>query len=517
MSGLGPRGVLRVGDRVRFDDTVHTVAGLAGTMVRLVDEVGAASLVLFTHMVGSDGFALLDSVPTAPGLPPFGLLDIVAEPALRRAKFYERHLVEIETGLPPDYPPGSRPRPEYDPKWRTITERIGAKAAELTASGSPVSERTLQRLRVCWREQGVWGLIDRRTTRMSQPYAGGRSDERVIDVAVEVLAGQDKLSTGTRSRVMRQVEVLLAERHGAGVVPVPARSTFYRLLNALAEGKRSFGAAITRRSQARRPRAPFTPTMAARPGEVVQIDTTPLEALAVLDDGVTGRVELTIAVDVASRTICAAVLRPAGTKAVDAALLLARMLVPEPMRPGWADALRMSASLIPHARLMSIDARLEHAAAKPVIVPDTIVIDHGKVFVSQTFTAACRTLGISVQPATGAGHVPVCLSGDDYIELLPVQWRRINDYGSWAPTGANPRASKSKAGSGRSTTILTTCRTSGSAKPGQPGGSPFREPGWDRSRRRSPTSPGAMPAHCWPSAARTTPTSKPSPPRWRTC
>ena len=38
------------------------------------------------------------------------------------------------------------------------------------------------------------------------------------------------------------------------------------------------------------------------------------------------------------------------------------------------------------------------AAAKPVIVPDTIVIDRGKVFVSETFMSACRTLGISVQP-----------------------------------------------------------------------------------------------------------------------
>ena len=54
----------------------------------------------------------------------------------------------------------------------------------------------------------------------------------------------------------------------------------------------------------------------------------------------TARADLTIAVDVATRTICAAVLRPVGTKAVDAALLLARMLVPEPMRPGWAEALR---------------------------------------------------------------------------------------------------------------------------------------------------------------------------------
>ena len=111
----------------------------------------------------------------------------------------------------------------------------------------------------------------------------------------------------------------------------------------------------------------------------------------------TVRADLTIAVDVATRTICAAVLRPVGTKAVDAALLLARMLVPEPMRPGWADALRMSASRLPHARLLDVDARMEMAAAKPVIVPDTIVIDSGKVFVSDTFIRACARLGISVQ------------------------------------------------------------------------------------------------------------------------
>src|SRR5690606_40930435 len=92
----------------------------------------------------------------------------------------------------------------------------------------------------------------------------------------------------------------------------------------------------------------------------------------------------------------------AGTKAVDASLLLAKMLVPEPLRPGWSESLAMSATLIPHARLLDVDARLEQAAAKPVIVPETIGIDHGKVFVSDTFIAACRSLGFSVQPSRPA-------------------------------------------------------------------------------------------------------------------
>ena len=72
------------------------------------------------------------------------------------------------------------------------------------------------------------------------------------------------------------------------------------------------------------------------------------------------------------------------------------------MRPGWSAALRMSASRLPHARLLDIDARMELAAARPVIVPDTIVIDGGKVFVSDTFTRACDRLGVSVQRARPA-------------------------------------------------------------------------------------------------------------------
>ena len=175
--------------------------------------------------------------------------------------------------------------------------------------------------------------------------------------------------------------------------------------------------------------------------------------------------------------------------------------------------------MLPHARLLDIDARMEQAAARPVIVPDTIVIDDGKVFVSDTFTRACERLGISVQPArphtptdkaivestfgsintlfcqhvasytgsnttrrgtdaTGAwtmpelqdlldewliagwqtrphdalrdplaprrmlspnekyaalvaaaGYLPLTLTGEDYLELLPVAWRQINAYG----------------------------------------------------------------------------------------
>jgi transposase InsO family protein len=143
----------------------------------------------------------------------------------------------------------------------------------------------------------------------------------------------------------------------------------------------------------------FTPTSASRPGEQVQIDSTPIDVMVLLEDGVPGRADLMIAVDIATRTICAAVLCPVDTKADDAALLLAKMVVPEPMRPHWNASLRLASSRIPHERLVSIDARMREAAARPVIVPDTVVIDRGRVFVSEVFVRACERLGISVQPA----------------------------------------------------------------------------------------------------------------------
>ena len=179
---------------------------------------------------------------------------------------------------------------------------------------------------------------------------------------------------------------------------MPSRATFYRLVARVSSGRHTFGSARTRRSLAKRPDGPFGTVTAVRPGEWMQIDSTPVDVRVVLDNGMIDRAELTWLIDCATRTIPAAVLRP-STKAVDAALLLARALTPEPMRPGWADALRMSRSVLPHRRLTAVDQRLEHAAARPVIVPETIVCDHGMVYMSQAFRSACRALGISFQPS----------------------------------------------------------------------------------------------------------------------
>lgn len=46
------------------------------------------------------------------------------------------------------------------------------------------------------------------------------------------------------------------------------------------------------------------------------------------------------------------------------------------MDTGLVDRAELTWIVLPHQRLMEIDERLEHAAAWPVIVPETIVCDH---------------------------------------------------------------------------------------------------------------------------------------------
>ncbi|MFC4116533.1 Mu transposase C-terminal domain-containing protein [Nonomuraea zeae] len=505
---------LHIGDRIIFENVVHTVVGLAGTLVRIAAEDGNTAVVHSPHLMADPTFEHLGG-PAKTRLPA-GLLHGLAEEVVAQACWWEQHVVEILTGVRPDAPAGTPPRPEFDPARHTLRERDQAKALELAHTGREgVSLRTVERKRQRYQAQGLAGLIDGRHEGVGGP--SGRVDPLVVAALTKAIEEATDSSPRTASYFYWKVGQVVADRPD---VRMPSRATFYRLFDRVSRGRHITGSARTRRSLASRPEGPFSQVTAFRPGEWMEIDSTPLDVLVVLDDGVVGRVELTGMVDLATRTVTAGVLRP-STKSVDATLLLARTVTPELMRPGWAQALSIARSVLPYARLMKLDERLEHAAARPVIVPETIVCDKGKVFISANFRTACRMLGISLQPAhprtgtdkqhiertlesvatlfaqfvsgyTGrsaeyrgravgkeplwplhqlqdlldewliakwqnrphdglrdpltpgqaatpnekyaalveaAGYVPVPLSGDDYIELLPAGWRAINAYG----------------------------------------------------------------------------------------
>ena len=514
MSAARRRGV-GVGDRILAEGVPSVVVSVSGTRVRLADDEGRVQMVTAADLADGTRFAIPSPVWPRGPRPETGLEGLPAA-AVEEASWWEAHIAEVVYGLRPDAPAGTRPRPQYDPERTSLTGREKAKAAELSAAGKEVPASTVKHRRQRWEAYGLPGLADRRLSRRKRP--AGRADEQVVAAMREAIGETPDASSRTAGFVIWRMKEILAGAGHDG--PVPSDRTLYRLFGTLSHGRHATGSASTRRSLAGRPEGMFGSLPAAAPGEVVQIDSTPLDVLVLLDDGVPGRVELTGMIDVATRVVPAAVLRPT-TKAADASVLLARALTPEPARPGWPEALKMAHSVLPYERLLDIDARLEQAAARPVIVPDTIVIDHGAVFVSAAFRSACRHLGISVQPvhlgsgaekghierylgsvaslfcqfASGyagrspdrrgrhvedqplwsmaelqelldewlvafwmnrphdglrdpehpgraftpnekyaalieaAGYVPVALSGGDYIELLPAQWRKVNAYG----------------------------------------------------------------------------------------
>ena len=87
------------------------------------------------------------------------------------------------------------------------------------------------------------------------------------------------------------------------------------------------------------------------------MDSTPFDVRVVLDDGTVDRAELTLMIDVATRSI------PSSRVASDDEGG-GRVAAAGPMRDagadasGWPDALRMSRSVLPFDRLLEIDARL---------------------------------------------------------------------------------------------------------------------------------------------------------------
>jgi hypothetical protein len=207
-------------------------------------------VVLLPHLLGSPGFSLVGG-DSYPELEPVGLLSGLPEQVLDAAREWERHVVEVVTGSPPDAEPGMVPRPEYDPETQTIEDRAKAKAAELG-----VTSRTVFARRARYVEQGLWGLVDQRIAR--EWHATGRVDARVVQAVLDALESATQASTGTRSKLIWQVTRSLEKAHGPGVVPLPGKTTFYQLIDRLSTGKHSFGSALTRRQLANRPDGPFS-------------------------------------------------------------------------------------------------------------------------------------------------------------------------------------------------------------------------------------------------------------------
>lgn len=389
---------VRLLDYITLDGHSWQVTAQEGAVLTLTDlATGSTREIGVTDLLSTDTYQA-DTPDRLPNLGSTAILDTLDADTRKRALFHYRHIHELVHGVPPapltssnsdETPPPAPPDPRFDLDL-PMEHRIEAKLADLAEQGHPSSRATLYRLIGNYRSEGIAGLVDSRKVRHTS--VAGRTDPRVVALLEEEIAGQANLTTGTRSRAIMRVEHA-AKDNGW---PVPSRATLYRVLSNLERDRSPFGAATTRRSKANRPDRAWGTRHPQRPGELVEIDSTPLDLMVIYPDGSTGRIDVTAAIDIATRTVLTVITRPVATKAVDAAVLLARAMTPLTMQPGWPDSLAYSRSILP-AGMLPDDADV-HAqiAAKPVIVPESITMDRGKAFKSTTFISACERLQINL-------------------------------------------------------------------------------------------------------------------------
>lgn len=382
---------LEAGTRMLFDGDPVTVVGFDGRRVTLRWDGGRRVQSLSVAVVAAGARQLPSVAGARDGLAQ--RLAWVSAPDAERETAAERagHIREVLTGFrcgdPAQALPGE-PRPEYGPAV-PLMSRYASKAVELG-----VSARSVARWAVAFRSGGVEQLVDERASQGLRTRVDPRWDAAVEAVAAESVGE----STGTRSALIRRVRARLDRDYGAGVVRLPSKAAAYRRIAMLTKGTNAVtGSAKGRRSIAERPAGPYGRLTATRPGEYLVLDTQDLDVFAMQE--VTGRwvgAQLTIAQDLMTRGICGLRVTPVDVAGVLFEAVAAPLVCHDATAPG-------SPARHPLSLYHGVPEHLVFSEAAPDATwscpPETIVVDHGKVYLSEHVIGACDRLGISVQPA----------------------------------------------------------------------------------------------------------------------
>lgn len=396
-----------VGTRFVYDGEVleviemHPVAGTPEVIARDLRTDTVRRLALDEVRISDRCHLLIDDLNSeaneATGYPASVKWAAVSEQARRDARDRAAHVREILTG----YRSGSattalphEPRARYQsnvPK----TKRIAAKAKELGRG-----MRTVERWVSAYEAEGEVGSL---TKTAIQSRLGGAKFGLFEQTALDVMREYADLSKPTMDLIVNHVEARLNAIYGKGVVRLPSRATAYRILGKLDRVYPLFSNSTKRnRDIAARPARPYGKMHPTRPGEYMLMDTTHLDVFAM--DPHTLRwvgVDLTVAMDWYSRCITGLRLTPVSTKAIDAASVLYQCFRPVPAGRDWPPNAVWPPHGIPRSVLVEYESLDPDSvfAATPAVVPETVVVDHGKIYVGEHLTSVCRQMGISIQPA----------------------------------------------------------------------------------------------------------------------
>lgn len=382
---------LTVGSVVEYEANSYVVEGFAGAVVVLRSTQGDVIRLGLRHLLTSDSFKITGHDEDENLQPVF--LEGVSKADLKAANELAAHLLEAMTG----YKSGSEadahkgePLAGYDPVATTMAARFELKASELG-----VTSRTLWTQKKSYETRGLYGLIDGRKKKLG----GARLDPRIRTAILTVVDSLTEQSNTTNERIRRMVGRELEATYPDDVIEMPPQATFNRRLKELTKGVGLKGAAKQRPSIANRPDKPYSHFVATRPGEMVLIDSTPLDCYAMDPYSFEWiKVDLTIALDLFTRSLVAWRFTPVSTKGVDAAFLLADMIKPKFKGYDWPDSTTFAYVGVPESIVFEVgnDAPGSPLAAIPFIHPESVIVDRGRVFLSEAFGSACRYLGINL-------------------------------------------------------------------------------------------------------------------------
>ncbi|MFF7648792.1 hypothetical protein ACFZCY_02830 [Streptomyces sp. NPDC007983] len=198
---------------------------------------------------------------------------------------------------------------------------------------------------------------------------------------------------------------------------MPTRATAYRWLQELERRLPTFRLSTKRnRDIAARPPGAYGKLRPTRPGEYLLMDTTRLDVFAL--DPITLKwvqAELTVAMAWYTRCITGIRVTPVSTQSIDVAAVMFQTYRPRPAGKDWPFGAVWPDHGIPRTVFVEREALIEGEASErgvagPALVPETIVVDHGKPFISEHITSVCQRLGLSIQPArlrTGRDKGPI--------------------------------------------------------------------------------------------------------------
>ncbi|MGW1929273.1 Mu transposase C-terminal domain-containing protein [Streptomyces sp. NPDC001919] len=412
MSRAGTR--VGVGTRFRYDGEIVEVVELAamasGNEAVVKDARGRLLRLSLRELMFSDRAVI---IPDCTG-PASDDEDEIAAVALGQLDEASRqkvvdlagHVREVLTGFrsgTAELARAGEPRPEYAPD-RPLLERYVAKAAELG-----VGERSVRRWAAAFQKHGEAGLAH--SNGISRK-AALRIDARWVETALEVMVEHTGESKPSQTMVIERTRARVIARFGPDVVPQPSRASAFRVLAELERRHPLFRLSTKRnRDIADRPEGAYGKLRPTRPGEYLLMDSTRLDVFAF--DPFTLRwvqAELSVGMDWYTRCITGIRVTPVSTKAVDVSAVLYQAFRPRLAGRDWPRHAVWPEHGIPRSVLVDVDAVDGPGLAGPAMVPETLVVDHGKVYVSEHLTSVCRRMGISIQPArlrTGRDKGPV--------------------------------------------------------------------------------------------------------------